>query len=148
MMRGGPVPLTMLARFTTDTNTADYTTGMRRKHLITATAFSFAIIAYAALARLAGRSVFAGHAEAYWLIVIERFSVYGLLGFLLSFLLPGRIFAACSLVVTVAIGLELAQELISVQHPALLDVLPKAAGGIFGVLLAQTILTFLPRPPN
>jgi hypothetical protein len=121
---------------------------MRRKHLIAATAVAFALIAYATLARLAGRPVLVGHADTYWLIIIERFSVYGLLGLLLSFLLPGRVFAACSLVVTVAIGLELAQALIAELSPSFLDVLQKAAGGIFGVLLAQTILTFLPRPPN
>jgi hypothetical protein len=120
---------------------------MRHNHLLAATGLSFALIAYATLARLAGRSVLAGHADAYWVVIIERFSVYGLLGFLLSFLLPGRIVPACSLVITVMIGLELAQALISAQNPALIDMLPKAAGGLFGVLLAQTILAFLPRPP-
>ena len=90
----------------------------------------------------------AGHGEAYWVIVIERFSVYGMLGFLLSFLLPGRIAVACSLVITVAIGLDIAQALVSDQDPPFLVVLQKAAGGIVGVLLAQTILTFLPRPPS
>lgn len=106
------------------------------------------LVAYAALARLAGRPALVGHAEAYWLIVIERFSVYGLLGFFLSFLLPGRIAVASSLVIAVASGLELAQALIPDHDFAFTDVMQKAAGGIIGVLLAQTVLAFLPRPPT
>ena len=127
---------------------ADYAVAMRRNRLIAAAGVCIALIAYATLARLAGRSVLAGHGEAYWFIVIERFSVYGMLGFRLSFLLPGRIAVACSLVITVAIGLDIAQALVSDQDPPFLVVLQKAAGGIVGVLLAQTILTFLPRPPS
>ncbi|CUT11516.1 bll2353 hypothetical protein [Bradyrhizobium sp.] len=87
-----------------------------------------------------------GHAESYRVIVIERFSVYGLLGFLLSFLLPGRIAAACCLVFAVATGLGLAQMLIPDHSFAAMEVLQRAAGGIVGVLFAQTILAFLPRP--
>jgi hypothetical protein len=121
---------------------------MRRNHLLAATALCLALIAYATFARLLGRPVIVGHADAYWVIIIERFSIYVLLGFLLSFLLPGRITAACSLVLAVAIGLELAQTLISDHGFAPMDVLQKSVGGIVGVLLAQTILTFLPRPPT
>jgi hypothetical protein len=120
---------------------------MRRNHLIAAVGICLALVIYATLARLAGRPVLVGHAEAYWVIVIERFSVYALLGFLLSFLLPGRIAIACSLVITVAIGLELAQTLIPDYDFAFMSVLQKTAGGIVGILLAQTILAFLPRPP-
>jgi len=113
-----------------------------------AAALCLALIGYATFARLLGRPVIVGHADAYWVIIIERFSIYVLLGFLLSFLLPGRIAAACSLVLAVAMGLELAQTLISDHGFAPMDVLQKSAGGIVGVLLAQTILTFLPRPPT
>ena len=82
-----------------------------------------------------------GHAETDCVVVIERFSVYSLLGFLFSFLLPER---ACRLAITVAIGLALLLD-----HPlAVVDVLQKIAGGIIGVLLAKTILSFLPRPPT
>jgi hypothetical protein len=119
---------------------------MRRNHLMTAAGLCLALIAYATLARLLGRPVIVGHAEAYRVIVIERFSIYGLLGFLLSFLLPGRIAAACCLVIAVATGLELAQMLIPDHSFASMEVLQKAAGGIVGVLFAQTILAFLPRP--
>lgn len=120
---------------------------MRRNHFIAAAGICLALVIYATLVRLAGKPVLVGHAEAYWVIVIERFSVYGLLGFLLSFLLPGRITVACSLAIAVAIGLEFAQTLIPDYDFASMDVLQKAAGSIVGVLLAQTILTFLPRPP-
>lgn len=121
---------------------------MRRNHLMAAVGLCLALVAYAALARLVGRPVVVGHADAYWVIIIERFSIYGLLGFLLSFLLPGRIAAACSLVIVVAVGLELPQMLIPDHAFAPMNVLQKAAGGIVGVFLAQTILTFLPRPPT
>ena len=83
---------------------------MRRNHLMAAGGLCLALIANAALARLVGRPVVVGHAETYWAIIIERFSIYGLLGSLLSFLLPGRIAAACGLVIAVATGLELAQN--------------------------------------
>lgn len=113
-----------------------------------ASAICLALIAYATLARLAGRPALMGHHEAYWVVVIERFSAYGLLGFLLSFLLPGRFVLACSLVVAVAMGLEVLQALTPDRDPGFLDVLQKAAGGTVGVILAQTILAFLPRPPS
>ncbi|QPF90300.1 VanZ family protein [Bradyrhizobium commune] len=121
---------------------------MHRNPILAATAVCLALIGYATLAKLAGRPVLVGHAEAYWVVVVERFSAYGLLGFLLSFLLPGRLGLACGLVVSVAIGLEVLQALTPDRDPALLDVLQKAAGGTVGVLLAQTILAFLPRPPS
>lgn len=120
---------------------------MRRNHFIAAVGICLALIIYATLARLAGRPVLIGHSEAYWVVVIERFSAYGLLGFLLAFLLPGRLVLACSLVLAVATGLEILQALIPDRDPRLLDILQKAAGGTFGVILAQTILAFLPRPP-
>ncbi|MGY4343449.1 VanZ family protein [Bradyrhizobium sp. LM2.9] len=87
---------------------------MRRNHLFAAASICLALIVYATLARLAGRPALMGHHEAYWVVVIERFSAYGLLGFLLSFLLPGRFALACSLVITVAMGLELLQAF---THP-------------------------------
>ncbi|WGD50691.1 VanZ family protein [Bradyrhizobium sp. CB1650] len=121
---------------------------MRRNHLIAAAVICLALIVYATLARMAGRPALAGHAEAYWVVVIERFSAYGLLGFLLSFLLPGRFMLACTLVVAVAVGLEVMQALTPDRDARLLDVFQKAAGGIVGVLLAQTILAFLPRAPS
>ncbi|MCG2631502.1 VanZ family protein [Bradyrhizobium sp. WYCCWR 13023] len=113
-----------------------------------ASAICLALIAYATLARLAGRPALMGHHEAYWAVVIERFSAYGLLGFLLSFLLPGRFITAGALVVAVAMGLELLQALTLDRDPGLLDVLQKTAGGIVGVIFAQTVLAFLPRPPS
>ncbi|OKO82436.1 VanZ family protein [Bradyrhizobium sp. AS23.2] len=120
---------------------------MRHNRLIAAAGICLALIVYAALARLAGRPVLVGHAEAYWVIVIERFSAYGLLGFLLSFLLPGRVAVACILAVVVVTGIELVQTLIPDRNTVFTDMMQKAAGGIVGVFLAQTILAFLPRPP-
>ena len=121
---------------------------MRRNHLIAAAGVCLALIVYATLATLSGRPVLIGHAEAYWIVVIERFSAYCLLGFLLSFLLPGRLRLACAFVIAVAIGLEVLQMLVPDRDPRFIDVLQKSAGGILGVSLAQTILAFLPRPPS
>ncbi|WP_280711180.1 VanZ family protein [Bradyrhizobium sp. BR13661] len=121
---------------------------MRQKHLIAAAAICLALIAYATLTRLAGRPALMGHHEAYWVVVIERFSAYGLLGLLFSLLLPGRFFSACALVVAVATALEILQAMTPDRDPGLLDVLQKVAGGTVGVILAQTILAFLPRPPS
>jgi VanZ family protein len=121
---------------------------MRRNHLITAAGICLALIAYATLTKLAGRPALMGHAEAYWVVAIERFSAYGLLGLLLSFLLPGRVGLACALVVAVAGGLEILQALTPDRDARLGDVFQKAAGGTVGVILAQTILAFLPRPPS
>lgn len=53
---------------------------MRRNHLIAAASICLALIVYATLAKLAGRPALLGHHEAYWVVVIERFSAYGLLG--------------------------------------------------------------------
>lgn len=125
-----------------------YDGDMLRNRLLFATTVCLALIIYATLIRLAGRPALLGHSEAYWIVVIERFSAYGLLGFLLAFLLPGRLTLACLLVTGVAVLLELLQALTPDRDPALFDVVQKAAGGSFGVLLAQTILAFLPRPPS
>jgi VanZ family protein len=89
-----------------------------------------------------------GLGEAYWIVVIERFSAYGVLGFLLAFLQPGRLAIACLLMTAVAVLLEGLQALTPDRDPALFDVIQKAAGGSFGALLAQTILAFLHRPPS
>lgn len=121
---------------------------MRRNHLIAAATICLALIVYGTLAGLAGRPVLIGHAEAYWVVVIERLSAYCLLGFLLSFLLPGRFKLACAFVVAVAVGLEMLQAMVPDRDPRFIDVLQKSAGGILGVSLAQTILAFLPRPPS
>ena len=121
---------------------------MSRRHFIAAVSVCLALIVYATLANLAGRPALMGHHEAYWVVVIERFSAYGLLGFLLSFLLPGRFALTCSLVIGVAMGLEIMQAFTLDRHPSLLDALQKVAGGLVGVMLAQTILAFLPRPPT
>lgn len=121
---------------------------MKRNKLIAAIGICFALIVYASLATLTGRPVLIGHHEAYWVVVIERFSAYGLLGFLLAFLLPGRFTQACLLVAFVAISLELLQALRPDRHAAFLDVIQKAAGGVIGVGIAQTVLAFLPRSPS
>jgi VanZ family protein len=121
---------------------------MRRNHLVAATGICLALIVYATLARLAGRPVLIGHAEAYWVVVVERFSAYALFGALLSLLLPGRFGPACLLVLSVAVALELLQGLVPDRDPELFDVLQKTAGGFTGVFLTQTVLAFLPRPPS
>ena len=139
--------LTMFSAFEAANRMTSYAADMRRNHLIAAAGICLALVIYATLVRLAGKPVLVGHAEAHWIIVIERFSVYSLLGFFLSFLLPGGFVAAFCLVISVAIGLEFAQTLIPDYDFAFLDVLQKATGGIVGVFLAQTILAFLPRPP-
>jgi VanZ family protein len=140
--------LTIFSAFEPDGRPTLYVGVMRRNHLFAAASICLALIVYATLARLAGRPALMGHHEAYWVVVIERFSAYGLLGFLLSFLLPGRFALACSLVITVAMGLELLQAFTPDRDPGFLDVLQKAAGGTVGVMLAQMILAFLPRPPS
>src|SRR5438046_3064800 len=119
---------------------------MRQKQLIAATAICLALIAYATLTKLSGRPALVGHHEAYWIVVIERFCAYGVLGLLIAFLLPGRFTAASTLVIGVAVLLEVLQTLIPTRDPALFDVIQKAAGGVSGVFLAQAILVFLPRP--
>jgi len=121
---------------------------MRQKQLIAATVICLALIVYATLVKLSGRPALMGHHEAYWIVVIERFSAYGLLGFLLAFLLPGRLSVACALVVGVAVVLELLQAISPDRDAALFDVFQKASGGMTGVIIAQAVLAFLPRSPS
>ena len=78
-------------------------------------------------------------------MVIERISAYGLLGTLFSFLLPGRSTYACALVIGDAIALELLQAVRPDQDAVLMNLIQKAAGGMFGVGIAQSVLTYLPR---
>ncbi|TFW59921.1 VanZ family protein [Bradyrhizobium sp. MOS001] len=120
---------------------------MNPNRLIAAMGICLALIVYATLARLAGRPALLGHAETYWVVVVERFSAYGLLGFLLSFLLPGRFTLSCALATSVSVLLELLQALTPNHEPAFFDLSQKVVGSIIGVTLAQAILIFLPRPP-
>ena len=120
---------------------------MNPNRLIAAMGICLALIVYATLARLAGRPALLGHAETYWVVVVERFSAYGLLGFLLSFLLPGRFTLSCALATSVSVLLELLQALTPDHEPAFFDLSQKVVGSIIGVTLAQAILIFLPRPP-
>jgi hypothetical protein len=106
-----------------------------------------ALIVYATLARLAGRPALFGHAETYWAVSIERFSAYGLLGFLLSFLLPGRFTLSCVLAIGVSVVLELLQALTPDHKTTVFEVSQKVVGGIIGAALAQAVLIFLPRSP-
>lgn len=121
---------------------------MNPNRLIAAMGICLTLIAYATLVRLMGRPALLGHAEAYWVIVIERFSAYGMLGFSLSFLLPGLCALSCGLAASVPILLELLLELIADREPAFFDLCQKVGGGIIGVTVAQAILMFLPRPPS
>jgi hypothetical protein len=115
---------------------------MRRNHLIAAAGICLALIIYATLARLAGPC---GGLLGRRHRALQRLRP---VGFLLSFLLPGRLKRACAFVVAVAVGLEVLQAVTPDRDPRLIDMLQKAAGGTIGVLLAQTILAFLPRPPS
>lgn len=118
--------------------------GMNPNRLIAAMGICLALIVYATLARLAGRPALFGHAETYWIVAIERFSAYGLLGFLLSFLLPGRFTLSCFLAISVSVVLGILQSLIP-DHETIFEVCQKVVGGIIGAALAQAVLIFLPR---
>jgi hypothetical protein len=117
---------------------------MRQKQLIAATAICLALIVYATLTSLAGRPVLVGHSEAFWIVVIERFSAFAVLGSMISLLLPGRVVVACTLVAGLAIILELLQFLIPSRDPGFFDALQKIAGGITGAAIAQAAMMFLP----
>ena len=120
---------------------------LMRKLLLLAATICLALIVYATLTKIAGKPTLMSH-RAYWVVAIERFGAYGLLGCLLSFLLSGRFAVSIVLVVGVAIVLEAAQALIPSRDPSMVDVIQKSAGGITGVLLAQIVLMFLPRRPS
>lgn len=115
---------------------------MSRNKLLVATGICLLLIVYATLAAMTGRPVLVSHHEALWIVAIERFCAYGLLGFLVASLLPRRPIQACCLVIAVAVALELLQALRPDRDAALLDVFEKAAGGVFGVFLAQAVLAF------
>ncbi|WP_426434879.1 VanZ family protein [Bradyrhizobium genosp. P] len=112
---------------------------MHRTPVIAATVACFLLIAYATLTSLSSRPVLLGPNEALWIVVIERLVAYLIFGLLLSWLLPGRAILACTIVVSMAILLELLQELRPDRDPAMLDVLEKAAGGIVGVFISRLL---------
>ncbi|WP_375314818.1 VanZ family protein [Bradyrhizobium sp. A5] len=121
---------------------------MNPNRLIAAMGICLALIVYATLARLAGRPALFGHAETYWIVAIERFSAYGLLGFLLSFLLPGRFTLSCFLAISVSVALGILQSLTPDHETTIFEVCQKVVGGIIGAALAQAVLIFLPRLPS
>jgi hypothetical protein len=46
------------------------------------------------------------------------------------------------------VGLEVRQALTPDRDPRFIDVLQRAGGGTVGVILAQTLLAFLPSPQS
>src|SRR3954454_3350377 len=93
---------------------------MPQNRLMAATGMCLMLIAYATLIRLTGRAALLTHAEADWVVVIERLSAYGILGFSLSFVLPGLFSLSCALASSVPILLELLLELIAGREPVFL----------------------------
>ena len=112
---------------------------MHRTHVVALTVTCFLLIAYATLTSLSGRPVLLGPNEPSWIVVIERFVAYLIFGFLLGQILSGRALVACTIVVSMAILLELLQGLRPDRDPAILDVLEKAAGGIVGVFISRLL---------
>jgi VanZ family protein len=112
---------------------------MRQKTILAATALCLAFIVYATLTRFGARPVLVGRYEALWIVALERFGAYAVLGVLLGCLLPRRLATACVLVVGAAILLELLQSLIPDRHPAIIDVVEKVVGAVSGVLLARIV---------
>jgi hypothetical protein len=78
-----------------------------------------------------------GRHEGLRIVIFERFVAYPVLGFLLSWLLPGSIILTSAIVAGIAISLELLQGLRPDRDPAQLDALEKAAGGIVGVFVSR-----------
>ena len=64
----------------------------------------------------------------------ERFLGFALAGGLVALAYPRRPLLALSLVVALAIGLELAQFATATRHPGLPDLLAKALGGAAGLI--------------
>lgn len=110
---------------------------MRQICIIAVTIACLLLIGYATLTSHSGRPVLLGRHESLEVVIFERFAAYLVLGFLLSWLFPGRMILTCAIVAGIAISLELLQGLRPDRDPAALDALQKATGGIVGVLASR-----------
>ncbi|WGR97245.1 VanZ family protein [Bradyrhizobium sp. ISRA443] len=104
--------------------------------MIAVTVACLLLIGYATLTSHSGRPVLLGRHESLGVVIFERFAAYLVLGFLLSWLFPGRMILTCAIVAGIAISLELLQDC-GDRDPAALDALQKATGGIVGVLASR-----------
>ena len=78
-------------------------------------------------------------------VIIERFSAYGLLGLLFCEAYPGRIGLVCLLVFGSAVVLELMQIIIPDRDARVVDALEKLAGGAAGILGSRALHTMAGR---
>jgi VanZ family protein len=94
-----------------------------------------AFIVYATLSPLGSRPELTV-SEPARIVLLERFSAYALMGFLLTFAYPRRTLFVSWLIIGLAIGLELSQLLIPDRDARIIDTIEKLAGGFVGVWLA------------
>jgi len=73
--------------------------------------------------------------EPFFVVLIERFGAYAVLGCLLSLAYPRQVAFVCFIVFGAAVALELLQVFIPGRHGRIPDSLEKLAGGAFGILM-------------
>jgi len=112
---------------------------MPRNLVLAATLAIFAFIVFATLSPIAWRPVLLGHMESENVAIVERLLAYAVMGALIALLLPERALLAYILIILLAAGLELLQELRPDRHALVGDGLHKVVGGVVGVFLANLI---------
>lgn len=116
---------------------------MTRKGFAMTSWLTFAYIAFATLAPIQDRPVFAGPQ-------FEHFAAFAVWGIAFGLAYPNRPLFVVALVLGSAVGLEALQLLTPDRHGQVHDAVIKALGGICGItvsLLAPLLLRSLRRPP-
>jgi hypothetical protein len=103
-----------------------------------------ALIALVTLSSQAARPVLISADESNWIVFVERFGAYAVLGSLLYLAMPRRIGFALIATSIIAVTLEALQILRADRDPALLDVIEKVCGGVVGILVFHAALRMLP----
>jgi VanZ family protein len=119
---------------------------MLRQLTVTAAWACLIFIAYATLSPASARPELTS-AEAVFVVFIERFGAYALLGFLFYLAYPRRLAFVCLFVFGSAILLEMLQIFIPDRDARIVDAVEKLAGGAAGISAASLFLSYASRRP-
>jgi len=117
---------------------------MFRKLIALAAWACLIFIIYATLSSAGARPELTG-TEPAWVVFIERFGAYALLGLLFCLAYPGRVALVCLLVFGGAVLLELLQIFIPDRDARVVDAAEKLTGGAVGISAARLFLSFAMR---
>ena len=107
--------------------------------LILMAAWSFLLFVIYATLTSAGARPELTQDEPEWVVFVERFGAYAILGALFFLAYPRHVGLVCLFIIGGAVILELLQLLIPDRDARVIDAIEKMTGGVTGIVVARTL---------